>query len=93
MDLYADSSQEILERISRHCPEALCIYLQCLNRADAKGCIFFSREKVEVDMSECWRKFQNNIKKLALENLLEWHPFDGGIAVTIAQYEDDGYCE
>lgn len=89
MDLYAITSQEILDRISRHCPYALSAYLQCINRADSNGQVFFSRENVEIDMSEGWAKFRNHIKKLALENLLEWHPFNNGIAVTLAALDDD----
>lgn len=89
MDLYAITSQEILERISRHCPHALYAYLQCINRADKKGAVFFSKELVEVDMSEGWTKFKNQIKKLALENLLEWHPFNKGISVTLAAFDED----
>lgn len=90
MDLYAITTQEILDRISRHCPEALCAYLQCINRAKKDGTVFFSKDLVEIDMSERWTKFINRIKKLALENLLEWHPFNDGISVTLAaQNEDD----
>ena len=89
MDLYAITSQEILDRISRHCPEALSTYLQCINRADSEGKVFFSRDSIEIDMSEGMTKFKNNIKKLALENLLEWHPFNNGIAVTLAALDDD----
>lgn len=84
MDIHAITTQEILERISRHCPEALSAYLQCLNRANPDGSVFFSKELVEVNMSEEWRPFKSNIKKLARENLLEWHPFDQGISVTLA---------
>ena len=84
MDIYSVTTQEILERISRHCPEALSAYLQCLNRANNEGTIFFSRELIEVGMSEEWREFRSNIKKLARENLLEWHPFDGGLSVTLS---------
>lgn len=89
MDLYAITSQEVLERISRHCPESLYAYLQCINRADDKGTIFFTKSAVEVDMSEGWTKFRNQIKKLALENLLEWHPFNGGISVTLAALDEN----
>lgn len=89
MDLYAITSQEVLDRISRHCPQSLSTYLQCINRADEKGCVFFSRQMVEVDMSEGWTKFRNQIKKLALENLLEWHPFNQGIAITLADVHED----
>lgn len=89
MDLYAITSQEVLERISRHCPEALSAYLQCMNRADRSGTVFFSKSTVEVDMSEGWTKFRNQIKKLALENVLEWHPFDGGISVTLAAIDEN----
>jgi hypothetical protein len=89
MDLYAITSQEILERISRHCPSALSTYIQCINRADDSGMVFFSRETVEVDMSEGWAKFRNNVKKLALENLLEWHQFDRGISVILAALDEN----
>ena len=86
MDIYAVTSQELLERISRHCPESLSTYLQCINRSDEDGTVFFSRDLVEVDMSEDWRKFKSNIKKLARENILEWHPFNNGISVTLGGY-------
>lgn len=88
MDIYAITSQEILDRISRHCPEAMSAYLNCINRANDKGTVFFSRELVEIDMSEDFRAFRNNIKKLARENLLEWHPFNSGISVTLAGSDD-----
>jgi hypothetical protein len=50
--------------------------------------IFFSKETVEIDMSDDWKKFRANIKALARENLLEWHPFNKGISVTLADFED-----
>jgi hypothetical protein len=84
MDLYAITTQEVLERISRHCPEALSVYLQCINRADENGVCFFTKEMVEIDMSEEWRDFRKNVKKLARENLLEWHPFNNSISITLA---------
>ncbi len=89
MNIYALITQEVLERISRHCPDALSAYLQCINRSDEKRSVFFSRDMVEVDMSEEWRSFRTKIKKLARENLLEWHPFNDGIAVTLADTEHD----
>ncbi len=89
MDLYTVTSQEVLDRISRHCPEALSAYLQCFNRADDQGNVVFTKQQVEVDMSEKWAKFRNNIKKLALENLLEWHPIKGGLSVTLVTLDDD----
>lgn len=90
MDIYAVTSQEVLDQISRHCPEALSAYLQCINRANKDGTIFFSKDDVEIEMSDEWRPFKKNIKKLARENLLEWHPFNDGISVTLADfYEDD----
>ncbi len=89
MDIYAVTSQEILERLSRHCPEALSTYFQCINRAGKDGQVFFSKQLVDVDMSENWGHFRNNIKKLAKENLLQWHPFDKGIAITLTEVSDD----
>jgi len=89
MDIYSITSQEVLERISRHCPESLSAYLQCINRSDDKGFVFFSKEKVEIDMSDDWRSFRNNIKKLARENLLEWVPFNNGISVNLVDIHSD----
>lgn len=84
MEIFTVTTQEILERISRHCPEALSTYLQCINLADDGGLVYFTRQHVEVNMSDSWTKFKNDIKKLAQENLLEWHPFNDGISVTLA---------
>ncbi len=89
MDICAITTQEILDRISRHCPEALSAYLQCINRADEDGNIHFSKDMVEIAMSDSWHKFKNNIKKLARENLLMWIPLDNGVAVTLAEVSSD----
>ena len=89
MDIFAITSQQTLERISRHCPDALAAYLQCINRANSDGSIFFSKQLVEEDMSEDWNPFKNKIKKLARESVLQWHPFDNGISVTLAEIQDD----
>jgi len=90
MDIYAVTSQEVLDTISRHCPDALSAYIQCINRANKEGNIFFSKDLVEINMSEEWRPFRNKIKKLARENLLEWYPFNDGISVTLANvYENE----
>lgn len=83
MDIFHITTQEILERVSRHCPEALSTYLQCINRADQQGFFLFTKDMVEINMSEDWRSFRSSIKKLAKENLLTWHPFDEGIAITL----------
>ncbi len=89
MNIYTLTTQEVLERVSRHCPEALSTYLNCINRADQKGTIFFSKDMVDINMSEDWRQFRNNIKKLARESLLEWHPFNEGISVTLVALDAD----
>lgn len=82
-------SQQTLERLSRHCPEAISTYLQCVNRMDENYCVHFSREQIEIDMSEDLRTFRNNIKKLARENLLLWSPLDGGLSVTLTPPEEN----
>lgn len=89
MDIYSVTSHQILDTISRHCPEALSVYLICLTRADDQLTVYFSKETIEVDLSENLRSFRNNIKKLARENLLEWHPIDGGISVTLAAIDEE----
>lgn len=90
MDLQSITSQEILDRISRHCPSSLSAYLQCINRANSEGTVVFSKSLVENDMSETFLTFKNRIKKLALENLLEWHFTDeGSISVTLAPHDEE----
>lgn len=86
MDIYDTHQQEVIERISRHCPEALGAYFICVNHAN-KGRAYFSKSMVSIDMSQGWTRFRNNIKKLALENVLEWHPIDGGISITLADLD------
>lgn len=88
MDKYTISSQEILDRISRHCPNALSAYLTCLNIVNDDGIAFFSRCFIENDLSLSFTKFRNQIKQLALENLLEWHEMNGGIAITLADIDE-----
>ncbi len=87
MDFNTITGQEILDRISRHCPEALTVYLHCVNRTTRGKPFYFSRDMVENECSETWTKFKNNIRKLALENLLDWHPLDLGLSITLL--EDD----
>jgi hypothetical protein len=89
MDYYNLTSQETLERLSRHCPEAISTYLQCVNRCQKDGTFFFSKDIIEVEMSEDFRTFRQNIKKLARENLLEWHPFNNGISITLAGSDEN----
>lgn len=89
MNIYTITTQEILERISRHCPEALSTYFQCINRANDEGEVFFPMSTIDIDMSESLTKFRNNIKKLAKENLLEWHLINKGILVKLAKDVND----
>jgi len=87
--MFEITSQDILERISRHCPSAFPVYLQCLNRQNNFGQVTFSRSMIEEEMSESWTKFKNSLKKLALENILEWHLSDRGIEVTLAATDEN----
>jgi hypothetical protein len=87
MDIYDDNTQQLLFNISYHCPEALSTYLHIFNRSNSHGTVYFTREKVEEDLSESWCRFKNNIKKLAREGILEWHPMKRGISITLADLE------
>lgn len=89
MDIYHITTQELLERISRHCPESLYVYLHCMNRVNDFGTAFFTRKQVEEEMSEGWTKFKNNVKKLARENLVDWHIENDGITIRIVSDEMD----
>ena len=82
------ASQQVLEEISRHCPECLGTYIHCMNRVNHCRQAFFNKKMVTEEMSESWVKFRNNLKKLTCENLLEWHPFNGGIMVTLVPTEE-----
>jgi hypothetical protein len=81
------TTQEILERISRHCPQAMYVYLHCFNRADHEGKIVFTKEMVDVDLSENWYWFRDHIKALARENILEWHPENDQITVIMGDLD------
>lgn len=89
MDIHHIDTQAVLDRISRNCPEALTAYIHCVNRVSSSGYVEFHRDTVENDMSESFAKFRNNIKKLARENLLEWHVTDHGISVTLADVHEN----
>lgn len=88
MNITDVSSQQILEKISRHCPDAMCVYLHCINRADAKGELHLSKNMVEVQLSEDWDDFIKKIKSLAREDLLFWSPMNDGVAVCLAVDDD-----
>lgn len=85
MDIHALTSAHTLDRIARHCPEAMTTYLHCLHHTDTDGKYHFTKAQVEIDMSEDWRKFKNHLKKLCRENLLEWHPIDEGISIGLIE--------
>lgn len=89
MDIYALTTQEILDNISRHCPEAMSTFLHCLNRSDENGKIQFDKFTVDVNMSEEWSVFRKNIKKLARENLLIWSPIPNGLEVQMVDIHEN----
>lgn len=84
MDIYAITTQEVLDRIARHCPRAMSTYFHCINRCNDDGSVYFSKTQVEVDMSESWKSFLNRVKELARECVLEWHPLDKGVQIIMA---------
>lgn len=79
-------NQEILERISRHCPEALTIYIQCLNRAKNNE-VELTHEIIDCQMSETACFVKNCLKKLAKENVLNWIYEKGIFYVSLANDE------
>ena len=83
MDLNSIYQAEVLEKISRHCPQAMSPYLQCFYKVDSEGNAYFSREDIEVRMSYDYPDFLHAIKQLAREDLLKWSPLDGGIAIQL----------
>lgn len=89
MDLQSLTNQELLERISRHCPSAMATFLHCMNRQNDKGQVYFDKKMVEEEMSISWTKFRNQVKMLALENILEWHFSGYGIMITLADLNED----
>lgn len=78
--------QEILERISRHCPEALTVYIQCLNRSNDNE-VVLTPEIIDCQMSESACFVKNCLKKLAKENILNWVYEKGIFYVSLANEE------
>lgn len=89
MDIYTISTQQNLDLVSRHCPRALSTYTICICHADDDGRAFFSKKTITEELSESYVKFKNNIRKLALEFLLEWHENEAGISITLVLPEDE----
>ena len=83
MDIHALTTSDVLDRIARHCPQAMTTYLHCLHHCDVDGRHHFTRIEIEEDMSEDFRTFKNHIKKLSREGLLEWHTIDNGILMSL----------
>jgi len=50
----------------------------------------FSREDIQLDMSESFTIFKNDLKSLSREGILEWHLIDGKVHVTLADF-DEGF--
>lgn len=88
MDFSSLNTTHILDTISRHCPRALSTYIHCLCRADTDGKLFLSKQEINKTLSDSYTKFRNNIKQLAVENLLEWHEINNGLVVTLILPED-----
>lgn len=84
MDRFSFTSHELLDRLSRHCPEAISAYLHCISRANDEGKVVFERQQVSENMCESWIKFRNHIRKLALEGVLEYHLLEEYLHVTLA---------
>jgi len=85
MDFCAIASQQALDTISRHCPQALSTYLMLLPRANSDGEVFLSKIEIDKDLSEEWHKFRRSIKSLAREGYLEWHEINNGIKIILAK--------
>ena len=86
------TSFQTLDTISRHCPEALHTYLLVILRIDKEGHATFTKKFIKDDLCETWTKFVNNLKKLYIEGLLEFHILDSHIRITLAHEnveEDD----
>lgn len=90
MDHYVYLSLENIERIARHCPRALSTYIICTTRAN-EGKVEFSKEEIINDLSETWCRFRNNLKSLALENILSWKIKGEDVYVTL--HQDSNYSE
>lgn len=84
------ATTEILFRIGRHCPEALTTYMHCDIRSNNSGTVVFTKNEIDEEMSEEYQTFKSNVKKLAREDLLEWHPFgkDGSLSITLVDLEN-----
>lgn len=88
MDSYIFTNQEVLERLSRHCPRAISTYILCLNKQSDSGEVFLPKIEIIKDMSESYTVFKNNLKSLARENLLEWNELNDGLFINLATTEE-----
>lgn len=89
MDLYAITTQQQLDQISRNCPRALATYTMILAKACYEGKASFTRKQVTHDLSESYVKFRNDVRALARQDLLEWHEMGDTLQVTLALPEEN----
>lgn len=84
MDFYCYTSQETLERLSRHCPRAISTYIVCLNHQDEDGELYLPKLDINEKLSCSYTKFKNDLKSLARENVLAWREVDKGVRISVA---------
>lgn len=89
MNEFSFTTFERLDALSRHCPDAISAYLQCISRADEHGNVLFNRNEINDVLCISWSRFRNQLRKLSLEGVLEFHQMDDKIRVILSS----DWCE
>jgi len=84
LDIYTILTYEILDKIARNCPRALCSYMHIVTRANSDGNVMFSQQQITDDFSESFTKFRNDLRSLTRQNLIEWHQMKNVIRIQLA---------
>ena len=83
---------ETLDRISRHCPQALTTYLSCVLHSRGEQQTTIDRQYVEDIFLISWTKFKNHLRALTAEMVIHHHVLGDSALVHIVDHDpEDSY--
>ena len=81
------TSYHTLDTIARHCPTALSTYIVCVGRSNDVGQVTLKKYQIVDEIGDSWAKFNNNLRRLYREGVLEYHRMDDMLQITLTPDE------
>lgn len=83
---YSLTHQEVLEIITRWCPDSLTTYLACIDRSDDAGYAVFTPVLLRRELFTDVPVFTKHVRNLARQDLLKWYEIDDGVLVKLKNF-------